>query len=159
MRLLNASTGEIEEFLGSPSSNVVPPYAILSHRWGRDEVTFQEYNAGTAKAGLYKIQQTLRRALNQGLNYAWVDTCCIDKTNSAELSEAINSMFNWYEKAAICFAYLDDVDPDHRQTGDPPFGFTSSLWFGRGWTLQELLAPSEVQFLASDWSFINTRRT
>jgi hypothetical protein len=76
-------------------------------------------------------------------------SCCIDKTSSAELSEAINSMFRWYSRSKVCYAYLTDVSYD---------GFDDSLpksrWFTRGWTLQELLAPSSVVFYSAEWTRI-----
>lgn len=75
-----------------------------------EEVTFQDLNSGhTTKAGYCKIRETCRIALENGLKYAWVDTCCIDKNNSAELSKAINSMFQYYEDAKSCYIYLSDV--------------------------------------------------
>ncbi|GKT50423.1 vegetative incompatibility protein HET-E-1 [Colletotrichum spaethianum] len=100
------------------------------------------------KSGWVKIRQTCRIALERGHNYAWVDTCCIDKTSSAELSEAINSMFKWYANASACYAFLSDVG-----TNQP---FAESLWFTRGWTLQELVAPREILFFDRDWDPIGT---
>ncbi|KAK2602702.1 hypothetical protein N8I77_009211 [Diaporthe amygdali] len=133
-----------------------PNYAILSHRWGppSDEVSFQDLqNNPTAvrtKAGYRKVEQCCIKALERGLRYAWIDTCCIDKSSSAELSEAINSMYAWYRDAQICFAYLEDVSVPY---SDPEFGqqLKQSAWFTRGWTLQELLAPSGVTFFTGDW--------
>ncbi|KAM0270864.1 hypothetical protein ACHAQH_009290 [Verticillium albo-atrum] len=136
-----------------------PPYAILSHRWGSasDEVTFQELKSGDlaarSKKGYAKILACCVRSLDYGLEYAWIDTCCIDKSSSAELSEAINSMYAWYEASTICFAYLDDVPmagPADLYAIDSPF--RKSAWFTRGWTLQELIAPSEVYFISQTWS-------
>jgi hypothetical protein len=94
--------------------------------------------------------------MKDGLEYAWIDTCCIDKTNAVELSEAINSMFQWYSNASICYTYLSDV-PTGDDVRDPSSKFFSSRWFRRGWTLQELLAPRELQFFSSTWSFLGTR--
>ncbi|KAM5347616.1 hypothetical protein ACJ41O_007440 [Fusarium nematophilum] len=150
MRLLNAKTITLEVF----NETNTPPYAILSHTWGSDEVTFQEIEAysprPTSKAGYQKIVKSCHQALRDGFSHIWVDTCCIDKTSSAELSEAINSMFRWYEDASTCYAYLSDV-PNKYQA------ITSSRWFTRGWTLQELIAPSRLVFFASDWQPINAR--
>ncbi|KAM0426099.1 hypothetical protein ACHAPT_008730 [Fusarium lateritium] len=150
MRLLNAKTITLEVF----NETNTPPYAILSHTWGSAEATFQEIEVysprPTSKAGYQKIVQSCHQALRDGFSYIWVDTCCIDKTSSAELSEAINSMFRWYEDASICYAYLSDV-PNKYQA------ITSSRWFSRGWTLQELIAPSRLVFFASDWQPINAR--
>lgn len=156
MRLINAKSLTIESFFNKD----VPQYAILSHRWGDDEVTLQDMEAvdGRAqkKAGYAKIRRICEQALRHHLNYAWVDTCCIDKTSSAELSEAINSMFTWYRRAEICYAFLEDVSPN-TDPHDPGGEFIHSEWFTRGWTLQELLAPSCLEFYASDWSPIAPR--
>ncbi|KAM6509682.1 hypothetical protein FALCPG4_017329 [Fusarium falciforme] len=153
MRLINTKTLRLEGF------NEVnrPPYAILSHTWGGQEVTFQDMqdvsDQHLLKAGYQKILQTCKVALNSNIEYAWVDTCCIDKTSSAELSEAINSMFRWYEGAEICYAYLPDVNDisDGRST------VVKSRWFTRGWTLQELIAPRKLFFYASTWELIDSR--
>src|ERR1700712_4823107 len=107
MRLLNVDTLKLEEFPGSER----PPYAILSHTWGDDEVSFSDIASSKAEAkGAYlKIKYACHQAKKQKLKYCWIDTCCIDKSSSAELSEAINSMFSWYSSAAVCYAYLEDV--------------------------------------------------
>ncbi|KAE8163564.1 heterokaryon incompatibility protein-domain-containing protein [Aspergillus tamarii] len=148
MRLLNVHTLLLEEF----NESKAPPYAILSHTWGDDEVSFDDIQGTsdkyTKKTGYEKIHKTCNQAIYDDLEYAWIDTCCIDKSSSAELSESINSMFRWYEKAETCYAFLDDV---------PDISFRKSRWFTRGWTLQELLAPRNVTFFGYDWSFIGTR--
>ncbi|KAF2688992.1 HET-domain-containing protein [Lentithecium fluviatile CBS 122367] len=101
--------------LCEPTSDHVPAYAILSHTWGREEVTFQDMEASSdmsrtvSKAGWRKIQFCAKQAAANGLQYFWVDTCCIDKRNAVELGAAINSMFRWYQNAARCYAYLSDV--------------------------------------------------
>ncbi|KAK5659944.1 hypothetical protein OQA88_13409 [Cercophora sp. LCS_1] len=159
MRLLNAKTQEFEEFFGGVGASI-PPYAILSHRWGEDEVSFEQHKTRQyyRQAGYAKIYGCCRAAEDEGLQYVWIDTCCINKASSAELSEAINSMFNWYRAATLCFAYLSDVDSSE----DPAMGnstFSRSKWFSRGWTLQELLAPAHVVFLGSDWVEIGTRNS
>ncbi|RFU23738.1 hypothetical protein B7463_g12601, partial [Scytalidium lignicola] len=113
---------------------------------------FYENNTPNAEAvnklGYAKIERTCERALADGLEYVWIDTCCIDKTSSAELSEAINSMLRWYHNA-VCYAYLSDVE--NFTSRDSPGQFLNSRWFKRGWTLQELIAPRELVFLSSDW--------
>ncbi|KAL8339042.1 hypothetical protein RB601_006014 [Gaeumannomyces tritici] len=161
MRLINTRTLRIHDFVGMR----VPPYAILSHTWGRGEVTFQDWNRPDGRhrealAGYPKIAATCARARERGLDFAWVDTCCIDKTSSAELSEVINSMFAWYRNAAECFGYLEDVeDPNVEAVVAEPsgvgmagrVGFSDSRWFTRGWTLQELLAPHDMRFFTRDW--------
>ncbi|PVH96207.1 hypothetical protein DM02DRAFT_570024, partial [Periconia macrospinosa] len=91
----------------------IPRYAILSHTWGpaTEEVNFKDMTDGTGikKPGYDKIRFCGEQAKRDGLHYFWVDTCCIDKSNSTELSEAINSMFRWYQAAAKCYVYLADV--------------------------------------------------
>ncbi|KAI0644529.1 heterokaryon incompatibility protein-domain-containing protein [Trametes meyenii] len=103
-----------------------------------------------------KVRDFCVYAREQGYDWAWVDSCCIDKSSSAELSEAVNSMYEWYERAAICYAYLADVGGD-----DDPWAecsqFRVSRWWTRGWTLQELLAAANVVFVASDWSLLGTK--
>jgi hypothetical protein len=113
MWLINTSTLLSLELY---SSDGIPPYAILSHTWGDDEVSFQEFTQAsetkngriTTKAGYRKIVATCELALKDGYCYAWVDTCCIDKTSSAELTEAISSMFGWYRQSQVCYAYMSD---------------------------------------------------
>lgn len=159
MRLINTYSLELTEFLG----DTVPPYAILSHAWTDDEITFGDMASGSDRAalsqrkGYRKIVGCCAKARSDGLSYAWVDTCCIDKSSSAELSEAINSMFQWYRSATVCYAYLDDVPSDEDPASSSTF--RRSRWFTRGWTLQELLAPYEVVFLAEDWLEIGSKRS
>ncbi len=135
----------------------VPPYAVLSHQWGRteDEVSFQDFVSRQAtarqKKGWQKIDGCCRQALKHGFQYCWIDTCCIDKSSSAELSEAINSMYTWYEQAQVCYAYLMDV-PSNGNGANIDASFRSSRWFTRGWTLQELIAPRNLIFLTGDWN-------
>jgi len=159
MRLLNTTSLKLVEF----SEREIPLYAILSHRWGPCEVSLQDLErdktAGPKEDGFRKIKATCELAVSHGLEYVWIDTCCIDKTSSAELSEAINSMYRWYQDATVCYAHLADVtlspSGDHRQPGqNPPEGFTKSIWFTRGWTLQELIAPSTLLFVDSSWTEI-----
>jgi hypothetical protein len=127
----------------------IPRYAILSHRWREQEVLFHEFDTdnGKTKAGYAKIRFCADQAARHGLKAFWIDTCCINKTNAAELSESIISMFRWYQNAERCYAYLDDVVSGNE---DWESQFIGSEWFSRGWTLQELLAPSSVEFFAKD---------
>ncbi|KAI1338215.1 HET-domain-containing protein [Xylariaceae sp. FL0016] len=116
MRLIHCRTLEFEEFVQH-----APPYAVLSHTWGEDEVTFGDMSdrkRASQKEGYHKIQWTCRLALEEDIEYAWVDTCCIDKSSSAELSEAINSMFAWYRNSTVCYVWLSDFtnDPELRLT-------------------------------------------
>ncbi|KAL9615789.1 MAG: hypothetical protein Q9160_009258 [Pyrenula sp. 1 TL-2023] len=156
IRLLQCkSDGEI--IFREPTTSDVPAYAILSHTWGKEEVSFQDMEAGEgmSKAGWKKIQFCAKQAAADGLKYFWVDTCCIDKKNAVELSAAINSMFRWYHKATRCYVYLSDVlIHGEGQNGhtNPIWeaAFTKSRWFTRGWTLQELIAPEYIDFFSSE---------
>ncbi|RDW56743.1 hypothetical protein BP6252_13998 [Coleophoma cylindrospora] len=156
MRLLNTHTIQLEEFFDK-----VPPYAILSHTWADEEVTFQDLEKPyhTAKVGYANIKETCRLARDDGYQYVWIDTCCIDKSSSAELSEAINSMFNWYKDASICYAYLADVSPTTTVPTEQCSPFGESRWFQRGWTLQELLASPQLVFYSSDWAPIASKNS
>jgi len=154
MRLLHSKTLKLEEFNGKR----VPPYAILSHTWGEDEISFQDSQCRDAdkKAGYEKIKHCCEIAAADGFEYAWVDSCCIDKTSSSELSEAINSMYRWYKEAQVCYAYLSDV-PSCENPWTEASAFSKSRWFTRGWTLQELIAPTNLIFFGSDWKEVGTR--
>jgi hypothetical protein len=134
-----------------------PPYAILSHTWREgQEVSYQELIAGAGrdKRGFEKIRFCGERAVADRLQYFWVDTCCIDKTNSSELDTAINYMFRWYQRSSKCYVYLSDVSVgDHDPAAFPIIwadAFRRSRWFTRGWTLQELMAPRSVEFFSSE---------
>lgn len=161
MRLIETNTLQLIDF----SVDEVPRhYAILSHTWEKGEATFQDWeNSETAekKAGFSKIINACQQARKDGLDYLWVDTNCIDKKSSAELSEAINSMFSWYQNASICYAFLSDVEPMSTEWENmPPHyvkQFLQSRWFTRGWTLQELLAPTELVFYSRDWTRLASR--
>jgi hypothetical protein len=170
MRLLQRSDdGEFtltKDYIGD---DTIPPYAILSHTWKEgQEVTFQDLMNGTGKSktGYSKIQFCGQQAEKDGLQYFWVDTCCIDKFNAVELQEAVNSMFRWYQNAAKCYVYLSDVwkyrpltapDDINGSTWEP--AFQGSRWFRRGWTLQELLAPQLVDFYSQDGYHLGDKTT
>ncbi|ETS84967.1 hypothetical protein PFICI_02992 [Pestalotiopsis fici W106-1] len=132
-------------------------YAILSHTWEEDEVSFQDFKdlaSARLKKGFSKIYWTVYLARQRGLKWAWVDTCCIDKSSSAELSEAINSMYRWYQKSAICYAFLSDLPSNGEQRLED---FQKCRWWTRGWTLQELIAPGEVNFYDQNWGYYGKR--
>jgi hypothetical protein len=137
------------------SRKAIPPYAILSHTWGEDEFLFEDlvYGTGESKAGYEKILFCGEQAAHDSLQYFWVDTCCINKWNLRELSNAINSMFQWYKNAAKCYAFLSDISTPatgaqlHQNAWET--SFRKSRWFTRGWTLQELLAPTSIEFFSS----------
>lgn len=154
MRLLNTKTLEFEEFFNPPE------YAILSHRWGPSEVTFEQYQTGTniEGQGYDKITQSCKFAQSRGRKYIWIDTCCIDKRSSSELSEAINSMWSWYADAKECYAYLSDVTTPPPDRPLNSGNHKPSKWFSRGWTLQELLAPRVIVFCNSDWDIIGLKQ-
>ena len=167
MRLLNSQTLKLKDF----QDDARPPYAILSHRWGSQEVTYQQLVALAPQGGwrplhdlegFQKITNFCRNVARQGLEWGWIDTCCIDKTSSAELNEAINSMFQWYKDARVCYVYLFDVQTPlaNNVSSDAIFDqLSASQWFTRGWTLQELLAPKLVQFFAKDWGYLGDKST
>ncbi|KAF1982430.1 hypothetical protein K402DRAFT_448677 [Aulographum hederae CBS 113979] len=166
MRFLNTSTLKFEYVADAELDQPENRYAILSHRWGADEeeVTYDDmismitYNdlwnlegvGVSTKKGFAKIKGFCRYAAAVGCCYGWIDTCCINKGNSTELSEAINSMYMWYEASHICVAYLEDV---------PKKPFAESEWFDRGWTLQELIAPKIVGFFDQSWNLIGTKES
>ncbi|KAI0746286.1 heterokaryon incompatibility protein-domain-containing protein [Daedaleopsis nitida] len=175
MWLLRADTARLQYF------NIAPPkYAILSHVWGDHEQPFQD----TQELALIhenprehvpdKIKKCCMCAEMHGFKLLWIDTCCIDKTSSAELSEAINSMYQWYAAATVCYVYLEDVwgwpadislpevavevTPSLNILGSPVFQrLCSSRWFTRGWTLQELIAAKKARFVTRDWHLLGTK--
>lgn len=169
MRLLNLETFSLETFHGSD----IPEYAILSHTWAEDEVTFEDLESwkDRTKQGWNKIFGSAAEAKKFDCNYIWIDTCCIDKSSSAELSEAINSMFQWYQKSKICLTYLEDMfeEPQPRNINiesdsiiaepsrSPYSGMAKSRWFKRGWTLQELIAPATLIMYDRAWNRIGDK--
>jgi hypothetical protein len=166
MRLLEGNN-DSEFSLTKDFGDNIPRYAILSHTWGAEEVTFRDLMDGTGKneAGYDKIRFCGEQARRDGLQYFWVDTCCIDKSNCTELSEAINSMFRWYRNAVKCYVYLSDVSITKRKASNQfskltwESAFRASRWFTRGWTLQELLAPGSVEFFSQEGKRLGDKRT
>jgi tetratricopeptide (TPR) repeat protein len=169
MRLLERSSANqfrfTKNFLGDEE---VPPYAILSHTWKDDqEVTFDDLlsDTGKSKLGYEKIQFCALQAKRDGLHYFWVDTCCINKGNNQELQHAINSMFRWYQDAAICYVHLSDVSISRDGGSSVSFdsvwesAFRKSRWFTRGWTLQELLAPRVIKFFSREGEHLGDKIT
>jgi hypothetical protein len=156
MRLINLATSKIDEFQGDS----IPGYVILSHTWGAREVTFQDMQSWSSSFRRWppKLKGLCKQASDAGIRYVWVDSCCINKSDLVELSEAINSMFRWYQRARSCYVYLEDVRSN--MSGVPMFEkIRSSRWFTRGWTLQELLAPEDVRFYDANWTFIGTNKS
>jgi hypothetical protein len=167
MWLVNCETLKLEQFIDSS----IPTYAILSHTWEGEEVAFQgldrhhpgnlnlpkrllrQHIYNTTPKGYHKIWETCFRARKHGFQYAWIDTCCINKDSSAELTESINSMFQWYQNAEKCYVFLSDL-PLETSAEE---GFPKCKWFTRGWTLQELIAPKKVLFYNQAWKCVGTK--
>ncbi|KAL8934367.1 MAG: hypothetical protein Q9216_005947 [Gyalolechia sp. 2 TL-2023] len=177
MRLINTSTYALHQ---SNEQEVFtsPEYAILSHRWTGSEVTFQMLSSADWRAAnlhgpaMRKIRDacTKARERKQPLKWLWVDTCCINKLDPEELASSLNSMFEWYYRATVCYAYLSDVEwsPSRRQMSktldeaaqkDKDRPNQESVWFERGWTLQELLAPRYMEFYDRNWNFMGTKES
>ncbi|EIW57634.1 HET-domain-containing protein [Trametes versicolor FP-101664 SS1] len=178
MRLLDTHTGAFV-WINNPSD---VRYAILSHTWSpdgeqpyqdllkiqaaRDQDASQESQETLQEsqetsflddpAVSYKIRGACAAAREDGYAFIWIDSCCIDQSSSAELSEAINSMFEWYRMASVCYAYLSDVEDDDDVLAEGS-QFACSRWHTRGWTLQELLAPAVVVFLTQRWNAFGTK--
>jgi hypothetical protein len=146
MRLINTTNHRFEEFIGSE----IPGYAILSHTWEEGEVSYKDMGSLSFRLmrGWRKIKMACRLAKKAGLEYAWIDTCCIDKSSCAELTEAINSMYRWYGRSSVCYAYLSDLPASSDLNTELP----KCRWFERGWTLQELIAPNDVFFYDKGWN-------
>lgn len=146
MRLIHTTTKEICQF----PANRIPPYAILSHTWDDIESSFQDVSKSGIVEGS-KIDRCCVQGVLDGWQYVWIDTCCINKETSAELSEAIHSMFNWYKNSTICYVFLEDVC--YRNKRD----FSIARWFEGGWTLQELLVPPSIIFFDREWIELGTK--
>lgn len=165
--LLRSETGKFsltDDFAGDDV--ILPPYAILSHTWGPDddEVTFEDLEKGTGenKDGYKKILFCGEQASKDDLKYFWIDTCCINKADHTELSEAIKSMFRWYYSAAKCYVYLSDVSMNEREEASElswESDFRVSRWFTRGWTLQELLAPTSLEFFSREYEKLGDKQS
>lgn len=150
MWLVHAESLSLQKFTSNP-----PPYVILSHRWGQEDEEVSFTDIGTdrmkRKRGYHKIITTCDIALAKGYEWVWIDTCCIDKTSSSELSESINSMYDWYKNSAFCIAYLEDYQIEYGQ-------LAKSSWFTRCWTLQELISPSVVRFYDTKWRYFGSKK-
>lgn len=152
MRLLHSSSYQLNDFI-EPD---IPPYAILSHMWGAEEVSLHDLQETSvyAKIGFDKIRNCCKQAQVDKIQWIWIDTCCLDKLNSGEISEAVNSMYKWFENAVVCYAYLSDVSSSQDEIRSM---LLRCRYFTRKWTLQELVAPRSVVFFAKDWVKIGTR--
>ena len=179
MRLLDTYTGQ---FVEKDPRDSETKYAILSHTWDRGgEQTYQQLQkiqeryastdwnkraqSKTPRSRIWddeelspKIRDACAVARANGFAYIWIDSCCIDKASSSELSEAINSMYAWYSAAVVCYAYLGDV-PTEDELPKNDSCFRNSRWFTRGWTLQELLAPRNLVFLSKEWKVLGSKLT
>jgi hypothetical protein len=165
MRLLELVGPNEYSLVQAPTHNTLP-YAILSHTWIEgQEVTYQDLitGAGKGKSGYDKIKFCAEQAATDGFQYFWVDTCCINKSDSTELTTAINSMFRWYRNAKKCYVYLTDLsasgDIAAIQTNQNRWeeAFRGSRWFTRGWTLQELIAPAVVEFFSKEGKLLGDK--
>ncbi|CAI6339961.1 unnamed protein product [Periconia digitata] len=170
MRLLRRDSKDkfllTKDFLGDDE---VPRYAILSHTWGEEEILFQDLQNDSYrdKKSYNKIRFCGDQAEKDGIQYLWVDTCCINKADPVELQHSINSMYRWYQQAAKCYVYLTDVAAlaDEQNVNNEPqestwrTAFRNSRWFTRGWTLQELLAPRNVEFFSVGGSFLGDKKS
>jgi hypothetical protein len=158
-RLIHTRTLKLELF----NEPRIPKYAILSHTWTDDEVSYEEMiringessHPAARKSGYLKICGTCEKARSHGIEYAWVDTCCINRSRSEELTEAINSMFRWYRRADACFVYFADLSSN----SDIVHSMPRCRWFTRGWCLQELIAPRDVMFYNNCWQHIGNKST
>jgi tetratricopeptide (TPR) repeat protein len=163
MRLLHVD--ELGEFILTDfRGKTIPPYAILSHRWGSSEILFNDVMDRTYREkedGYRKLEFCAKQAAQDNLQYFWIDTCCIDKWNLEELSKSINSMFQWYMNAKRCYVFLPDISvstaTDPVQRSDWEASFRASAWFTRGWTLQELIAPVSVEFFSCEGRLIGDK--
>jgi hypothetical protein len=186
MRLINTQYLKLQEFYDTQ----VPPYAIVSHRWRDDELPFHDYSELLSvpyyqylygdpqeklskvndpdsdcyikRGGVRKIISACLRAFLDGIGHVWIDTVGIDKSSSAELQEAINSMYAWYERSRICYVYLDDVScpvGTHRTDAELEQALSASEWQTRSWTLQEFLAPTRVDFYDNKWLYLGSKLT
>ncbi|KAJ2999365.1 hypothetical protein NUW58_g20 [Xylaria curta] len=155
MRLLNVQTLALEKFDHPP----YPPYAIVSHTWGVEAITFQDIQdleKASKKAGFEKLKLASKMATMQQLQYVWIDTCCIDISSSAELSEALNSIYQWYRSSSKCLVYLEDL-PSSITTERLDGSLGNCRWFSKAWALQELVAPQTVVFYNQEWDIIGEK--
>jgi hypothetical protein len=145
----------------------VPQFAILSHTWSSeedDEVSYQDFvgNTMSTKTGYQKLIFLMARAHSDGLEYAWLDTCCINRDSEAEVSETVRTMYQWYGKASKCYVYLSDLAPQYDISSEASATDLQAIldcrWFQRGWTVQELLAPSIVEFYSVDGKYLGDKK-
>ncbi|PPJ59702.1 hypothetical protein CBER1_10545 [Cercospora berteroae] len=156
MRLLNVHTLAFSVHHSTP-----PPYAIASHRWHLGhEASYKDIlkKRNTTSTGYKKViefAEFVRKNVT-GVEWLWIDTCCILQQSSEEVSEAVNSMFKSYRNAVVCIAYLDDFGGVRESgSGGGDLGMLGrSKWFTRGWTLQELVAPKNVVFVTRKWEVL-----
>jgi Heterokaryon incompatibility protein (HET) len=165
MRLIDTKDFKLKKF----EKNEIPTYAILSHTWYTKEIEFDTFpnvpianltspqaQDQTKNPSIYKIAGMLTQAQNDGYDWIWIDSCCINKKDPSERDRSINSMFRWYKNAASCYVFLADVTwaEDSQKNFE---AFRKSRWFSRGWTLQELLASPEAKFFDRNWKFLGTK--
>lgn len=159
MRLINVETMQLHYL---PNADIVEiEYATLSHTWGQDETTYQKWHDAQARESddTKKVRDACKVVKESlGLQWLWVDTCCINKADEDEVNEAVNSNFLWYQSSRVCLAYLSDVPTANTNDNELlSFQFRHSRWFTRGWTLSELLAPPQLVLYAADWTVLGRR--
>ncbi|KAF5371729.1 hypothetical protein D9758_003400 [Tetrapyrgos nigripes] len=160
LRLIDTRTCKLVDFT---ENEHIPAYAILSHRWFRDqEVQYEDFlelqPETRKKLGYRRIRGACKQAFLDGHNYIWIDTCCINQNNADEVSRNINSMYFYYHNSTVCYAYLVDVyTPKYKHESSQAGLWSHSKWFTRGWSLQELLAPRKVVFFNADWELIGDK--
>lgn len=159
MHLLNTQTCRLQRFF---DHSQLPQYATLSHCWGPDEVTFedmQRVDEVPRNPGYAKLRRACQTAQDQGLEWLWADTVCIDRSSTAALTEAVNSSFRWYQQSQICLVYLDDFESGEATIASIREQLSRCRWMWRSWTLQELVAPISVQFFDRGWSPIGSKQS
>lgn len=171
MRVINTASFEMKSDMGDAKLRE-EGYAVLSHRWVGPETTFHQYEKHVAelKSGSTALSPQLERihgacicARNKGIEWLWIDSCCINKLSAVEETESINSMYRWYRHSVLCITYLYDVELDDTLEPTDPRIFNNSggkpaEWFSRGWTLQELLASGKMEFYDKNWKSMGTKR-
>ncbi|KAF5366450.1 hypothetical protein D9758_009727 [Tetrapyrgos nigripes] len=158
LRFIDVSTLRLVEF---NKEEIIPPYAILSHRWTEEEVVYKEFlnpEESRTKMGYQKILGACRQALQDDIHLIWVDTCCINQGDPADIAANITSMYAYYQNAEVCYVYLNDVIKRRDICyGRNEFGQMGSDWLKRGWTMQELIAPRTVIFFNQHWMYLGDK--
>jgi hypothetical protein len=157
LRLLDVRTYQVSVF----NEAAAPRYAAISHTWGPDEVVFKDlvnFQYATLRGGFAKLQGACLTVIKLGIEWIWIDTVCIDRSSSVEVSDSVNSIFRWFRNSQFCIVYLDDLCPDDE--GSASFRqLKACRWMTRSWTLQEVIAPRDVRFFSRRWTQIGTKES